>query len=104
MELIKLNDALKIMSSGELFEIKYISYDKRRNTGGKIKHFFAKQNSTEASKKGGTDKQSKTSKNPKHYKNFTRSLRIYVDGIETSNIRKCHIYLIIELNGKKVYL
>jgi len=95
------------MKSGELFKIKFVSFDKKRNTGGIIKEYQAKQNVKKEKKvsenlPGAAPK--KNSRNPKHFKHATRSLKVYANGIETALIKKCHIDLIVEFNGKMVYL
>ena len=106
MELISLSDVLTEMKSGNLFKIKFVSYDKKRKTGGHFKEFQAKLNIKKNKKNTSPSdyiQPERKTKNPNHFKNATRSLKIFVDGIDTGNIKKCHIFLITEFNGKKVY-
>lgn len=108
MEMIKLNEVLKVMETGENFAIDFVTFDKRRKTGGIIRQIpEARLCKSKKSLELSTDKpqvKKKPKVNPNHWVNATRSIRIIVDGIESSHIRKIHIFLIVRFNGKKVFL
>lgn len=105
MDSISFKDALAEMREHKIFSIKFVSYDKKRKTGGTIKYFpqvkiiqKKKANSTLETQK------STTTKRTNSFENATRTIKVFVDGVESSTTRKFHIFLMLEFNGKKVYL
>ena len=105
MEEITLKDALDIMDKtakdgrGLFFNIAFRSLNRNSKTGGKLyKYQRARKYRRQ---KGGESKRLLTTpkdfKNPSHYKNRTRNIEL-IDG----SIKKIHIRLITEFNGKKV--
>lgn len=95
-------DVIKYLDSGQPFQFCFITYDQKRKKGGEyieIKSavkFMAKpaaQKSIEAAQpifKG-------VSKNPHHFENATRNIKL-----ENGQLRKIHIRLIRIFNHKKV--
>ena len=112
MSMIKLNQVLKIMQAGEIFSMSFVTLDVKRKTGGKIRQIdeariIQKQPKLRSDFKPSEDTgkyEPRLKKNPNHWTNCTRSFKIIVDGIESSSIRKVHIFLITKFNGKTVYL
>lgn len=109
MAKLRLNDALKIMDNGEVFSIEYVTFDKKRKTGGRIKYYpeaklLKSAKSTISGSTKSTSIKAKKSTNPNHWDNATRNIKILIDGVETSGNKKLHIFLILKLNGKRVYL
>lgn len=103
--MIKLNEALKIMESGERFSLSFVTLDVKRKTGGKIRSFdSAVQAKKPKPEKSNSVKTKSPKKNPNHWTNQTRPIKPVVDGIVSSQVRKVHIFLITEFNGKKVFL
>lgn len=100
-----MEQALKIIDSGELCSLKYVSFDKRRKTGGKLKSF--EEARVTNIRKDWNDKIPSGSKKgtaPSHVASSTRNFYLCINGNITSAIRKVHIFLILELNGKKIML
>lgn len=106
--IIKLRDVLQQMdTSAEPFSIAYVTYSKSEKKGGVIKR-FSNCISTATRKKGerkekatATAEASKSwAKNPAHFINATRNLQL----LDSKQLRKLHIWLIIEFNGMKVIL
>lgn len=100
MGYLKLTEALKIMESGNPFDITFYTADKKRRTGGEK---IQLQNVTTTSKEQRAEPSAERTiaqavdRNPGHYRHSTRNLVL-----ENNQIRKCHIRLITELNGQKV--
>ena len=109
MDSIKLNEALRIMKSGEIFSIQFVTFDKKRKTGGFIKHYpearlLLKDDKEKKVVKSSSGAAPIKTKNPNHWDNATRNIKVIVNGIESSGNKKLHIFLITMFNGKRVYL
>ena len=115
METVTISEMLEAMNTGLPFSVSFVSYDKQRKKGGEIKYYkevvlnadvkdkkFLEQtqraNSLLSKERGGV------SKNPHHYENSTRTFRVCVNGCKTSTVKKLHIFLVLEFNGKKLIL
>lgn len=99
MEKISRQQMRKILEGTEPFDLKVVTCDRKRKTGGKILEL---KNCTKTGNKGKNKAKKKTvSKNlisnPNHGQHFTRN--IFVNG---QNLRKVNSLLIIEINGKEV--
>ena len=80
------------------FDIKFVTADMNRKTGGEIIEIKnARKCIGERNKEIIYGSGSRPSRKPDHYKNSTRNILC-----ENGQIRKVHIRLIIEFNGKKV--
>jgi hypothetical protein len=112
MEIITLREVLAEMEKREIpFSVTFITLDLKRDKGGDIVTIengmlSGKGNEVKLSTKAVNQlmkfddyEHSRNSKRPNHYENRTRNIRI----LGTSQIRKLHIRLITEFNGKKVY-
>lgn len=106
MEVMNLQQVLDVFNSGEVFSVRYVSLDKKRKTGGKIIEMKSvvcpkiKRNSTVTeSKKVSVSKGTKN-----HFANATRTVQKVADGHVTSAVKSVHIFLILEVNGKKMVL
>lgn len=101
METVTIKDALNIIDTGKKVSLKYVSFDKKRKTGGKIKFFpelvvtNPRENLVPSNKK-----QSTVPSN--NVQNHTRNFYTCIDGRQTSNIRRVHVFLILEIDGKTV--
>lgn len=112
MNRISLKEVLKIMLTGKTFHIEYITYDKKRKTGGNIREYNEAQllmpekkastRRTDSSSPKNTE--IRKTKKPNHFEHATRNLKIFANGIPISGNKKCHIFLIRKFNRKKVYL
>lgn len=112
-ETIYLNEVLQIMrtpsSEGRAvkFDISYRTFNKNSKTGGKLKYhvdakLVMKEKPSEkaafyALLKKPSRKKEVFRKNPNHFSNKTRNIRL-----ENGDITKIHIKYIITFNGKKV--
>ncbi|HEX8506354.1 MAG TPA: hypothetical protein VF630_13380 [Hymenobacter sp.] len=103
---VRLTEVLRQMEEGEeRFSIRFVTADKRRKTGGKIEEWHRCQLSRR--RQAGVEQPrvpqpvgDPDSRLPSHYQNATRNL---VQG-NSSQVRKIHIWLILEFNGQKVVL
>ncbi|KAB7728199.1 hypothetical protein F5984_20530 [Rudanella paleaurantiibacter] len=87
------------------FSITFCTADQAKGTGGEIIHYKravwhvaggrVKASDRDAAR---VDDQGPKSKRPNHAANWTRNIR----GLDTDQIRKIHIHLILEINGKPV--
>jgi hypothetical protein len=119
--MISIAQCLERMHNGELFSLKCVSYDRRRKDrrgqvieikqgklvwgdGGSDR--VAAQGErplTELEKKLVNAKFDKIVKKPAHQVNYTRNVRVYIDGHSSELIKKVHPALIIEFNGQTTY-
>jgi hypothetical protein len=85
------------------FDIKFVTADEKRNTGGQIislqgvKKCVGKRDGKVIYDTRPKNELNVVTKNPHHWEHATRNLIL-----PNGQIRKCHIRLIIEFNGKKV--
>lgn len=90
------------------FDMKARSYNKQSRTGGKMYHYNKAKLVMEEGKMTDVEKEVNSlkfkkspkkniEKNPQHYSNKTRNIRL-----EDGSIKKININYIIEFNGKKV--
>jgi hypothetical protein len=116
--IISIRELLAHMEHGQPFSIEVVSYDRQKGTGGKIHIYEEAVLLTEATR--GTylgreltesersvsasvaDQELIVPKNPNHYFNYTRNIRILQDGHPTNIIKKVHPPLILKFNGKTV--
>lgn len=92
------------MNTGEKFSIKYVTYDANRRSGGKIREWPIVRLSTKEERQAASSGTAKKKRNPNHYKHATRSFVVYNGEQSTGGLKKFHIYLLLEVNGKKVVL
>lgn len=99
---ILFKDMIAYLDSGQPFSLSFVTHDKKRGTGGEwinVKSavkFMAKgqlAKSIEAAQPSFT----MISRNPKHFENSTRNIKL-----ENGSIRKVHIRLIRLFNNKTV--
>lgn len=104
---------LEEMNTGIPFSVSFVSYDKQRKTGGEIKKYkeVVLNADTTNNIEGKPEAKSRllgkrdgVSKNPHHFENSTRSFRVCVNGCKTATVKKLHIFLVLEFNGKKLML
>lgn len=110
--IITVAEALKQMETGSPFLLSFVTYDRRRKSGGELKEVEAVLDipsgddaPTEESRPLTPHEaalQKLHTKNPQHAKWYTRNIRLTVDGYPTSEIRKVHPPLFVEFNSKKV--
>jgi len=94
------------MNSGELFSVLFVSYDKKRKTGGILKKYDQVKLSNpkiDKNKPARIDGSSPVRK-ANHFINSTRTIRVYKQGIDSGLVKKMHIFLMLQINGKKVIL
>jgi hypothetical protein len=115
MEIITLREVLGEMEKRERpFSVTFITLDRKRKTGGDVVTIDNGMLSGSNNEKSETQKPlsltneiqrmttevySTETRNPNHFVNRTRNIRI----LGTSQIRKLHIRLIIEFNCKTVF-
>lgn len=95
---ITLKEALHIISTSERFNLKVVTADRSRKTGGEILEIaggYLQKHKGKADRSKATE----GSKAQNHYANLTRN--IYRDN---GHPVKIHVFLITEVNGKEVTL
>jgi hypothetical protein len=103
---VRLTEVLRQMEEGEeRFSIRFVTADKGRQTGGKIEEWHRCQLSRRRLAVGEKPRAARPAEEsagrlPAHYQNATRNI---VQG-KSSQVRKVHIWLILEFNGQKVVL
>lgn len=97
-------DQLDALNKGVPFDIKFVTCDRNRGTGGDILEIKGGRKCSTLTKEGEivyskevSSSPTGKSKNPNHYLHATRNILL-----PNGQIRTCHIRLIIEFNGKKV--
>lgn len=76
------------------FSLKVRQYNRQSRSGGKIKYY---ENVTYLTPSPLSKREGKDTRNPNHWKNRTRNIKL-----QSGEIQKIHILFIIEFNGKKV--
>jgi hypothetical protein len=99
---ITFKEALAIIDSGQYFDIRFITCDLQKGTGGEqydLQRVCKYKNHSHAQQKALASAQpvTKNKKNPNHYENSTRNLKL-----ENGQMVKVHIRLIRRINGKTV--
>lgn len=110
---IFLNEVLEMMRTPNQegravkFDISYRTFNKNSKTGGKLKYhedakLVMKEKPSDKAEiyalmKKPSEKKEVSRKNPNHFQNKTRNIRL-----ENGDIRKIHIKYIVTFNGKKV--
>jgi len=100
---------LKVMQNGKPFSITVVTYDKRRKSGGKkMQYPEAILNTLPKPKQSGDrpatrmEALTQKTKAPNHSKNFTRNIRVLMDGHPTAIIRTIHPALVTIFNDQIV--
>ncbi|MCK9402921.1 MAG: hypothetical protein M0Q26_05950 [Chitinophagaceae bacterium] len=101
MDTISLQDLISCMDKGETFAIGFRTLDQHKNTGGEYVGFAQAckhRHATADERKAVNRLKQDLLKNPNHYANSTRNIRV----LATGNIVKIHLRLITMFNYKAV--
>lgn len=105
MNEIRFEDAMRVVLSGNPVRLKYVSFDKKRKTGGQIKEMEAVATQPENQQREPSPKSNVTAtRTANHFDHFTRNFNQCISGEPTTAIRRVHLELLLEVNGKKVML
>lgn len=99
METIKLNEALTEMQSGEPFDLRCVTFDESRKTGGEFLAIVGGRIFKKETKAKKLPTRNSSIKRQNHYRNATRNVLL-----ETGDFEKIHIWLITNFNGQQVAL
>lgn len=118
MQTIEVQQMLREMETGIIFNIIYVTYDRQRKKGGKvITHQEAKlhraadalaasaevhQRPLSIAEKTALLQSASTTRSPHHGEHYTRNVVLMQHGHTTSQIRKIHIPLVVKFQGKIV--
>ncbi len=103
---ITLSEVLRIYESGASFSITVVTADRKKGTGGELRHYPTAQRCrlqempANLLKRNGFTSTATDKRSPNHWENKTRNLYIPATG----EIRKIHIKLIVAFNNKRVLL
>jgi hypothetical protein len=104
MNIIHLKDALAEMKKPEPFSLSYVTCDQHRRTGGeimKLEKVLLSHNENMSEELGFAAPEKGTSgrtRRPRHREHATRNVIL-----PNGKIRKFHIRLMLQFNGKKVF-
>lgn len=104
MNVILFEDAVKMIDSGALLEIQYVSLDLSRNKGGKLNTITGRVSKNKKEAPTPQQLQESSAKKRNHYANFTRIFTLYMGERETSSYKLVHLPLITMINKKRVKL
>ncbi len=93
---------MKLIESGEILDLKYVKFDRKRKTGGEVKSIRAVITKTKELRD--STKVDGIIATQNHYAHFTRNMYQCMGDEITSSIRKIHCLLLMEVNGMKVML
>jgi hypothetical protein len=103
-EVIRKMDTIGEDGKPVIFDIKFVTADRKRGTAGEIievkearKCIDVRNGIPVFDKRESHNQDTSVSRNPNHYQNSTRNILL-----KNGRIRKVHIRLIIEFNGQKV--
>lgn len=104
MNFIRFEDAVKIIDSGEVLKIQYVSLDLTRKTGGKLRTITGRVTKPKHERNYSENLKNSSVKRKNHYSNFTRIFTLYMGERSTSSMKPVHIPLILMINDKRVML
>lgn len=104
MNVICFEDAIKLLESGQPILVRYVSYDKRRKTGGHIKEHEVMIIKKKSDHVPANVAKITSEKAQNHYDNFTRNCYQCIDGQPTMNVKRIHLPLMLQVNKMKVML
>lgn len=106
MDRITFEDALALIDTGKCVSLSYVSFDKKRKTGGKLKVLNEAVVTNPKSERRNTSQPgTKSSKvSPNNKENSTRNFYKCINGKPTNSIRKVHVILMLEINGMQIML
>lgn len=104
MNVICFEDAIKLLESGVPVLVRYVSFDKRRKTGGKIKEHQVIITKMKHERVSSDEAKKKSDKAQNHYDNFTRNCYQCIDGQPTMSVKTIHLPLMLQINKMKVML
>jgi len=111
MEQITVRDMIKYMESGGAFSLIYITYDAKRNKGGKVISYpeaMLLQSTIQQGQRQATAQEAKQEelkrlrKDPNHGRWYTRNIRLLVNGYPSSVKKKIHPPLVVVFNDQIV--
>jgi len=101
-EIYTLSEIIEYMDSGKTFSIAFVTYNEQKQTGGEwieLKECVKHNHLTREQLKLKSNKpMEKVFKNPNHYQNATRNIKI----VSSGELVKVHLRLIRKFNGKTV--
>jgi hypothetical protein len=111
--IITVADCLKYMETGAVFSAKWVTFDKKRRTGGDFSEVLeASLLKRENPEKSGSTPRARTAREQSldeatrrpanHSEHYTRNIQLHTAGQATEIIKKLHPPLLVEFNGKIV--
>lgn len=99
MNVLSFRQVRQHIDSGKPFTATVVKYDRKRKTGGAIWEIEAQLAKEKPNKRPQTKREHLRGAIHNNYAHYTRNVRMLMDGLETSLIRKIHVPLIIKFNG-----
>lgn len=104
MNVICFEDAIALLESGKPVFVRYVSYDKRRKTGGAIKDHELVITKMVKDRVPAAEARKRSEKAQNHYDNFTRNCFQCIDGQITMSVKTIHLPLMLQVNNLNVML
>lgn len=104
MNMISFEDAIKLIDSGEVVKLQYVSLDLNRKTGGKLRTITGKVTRSKTERAASSSLVISAIKRKNHYANFTRLFSIYMGDRQTAAMKPVHLPLVLMINDKRVLL
>lgn len=104
MDVISFENAINLLESGKPVTVRYVSYDKRRKTGGKIKDHQVVITRMKSDRVTPEEARKKSDKAQNHYDNSTRNCFQCIDDEITMSVKTIHLPLMLQINNMDVML
>lgn len=104
MNVMNFEEAVKLIDSGEILKIEYVSLDLNRKTGGKLRVITGRVTKPKIERNSTENLQKSSAKKRNHYSNFTRLFNLYMGERQTAAIKPVHLPLVLKINDKRVLL
>lgn len=104
MNVIEFDTAIKMIDSGEILKIEYVSLDLNRRTGGKLRTITGRVTKAKSERNSTENLVKSEAKKRNHYSNFTRLFTLYMGDRQTAAMKPVHLPLILKINDKRVML
>jgi hypothetical protein len=108
MGTITVKEMIEVMEKGSIFSITFVTYDKQRKSGGELRHYPTCKLTTKAiqddTTKPSVSKSTAKNARSSHFEHSTRAFNVVIGDAVTHTVKKFHLFLVLEFNGKKLIL
>lgn len=101
---ILFNEAIKLIDSGAVVKLEYVSFDQRQKKGGRLRYIVAKVNIASSERKSADLVADAGVSRKNNYSNFTRRMVVMAGETVSSVYKTVHLPLILKINDKRLLL